>query len=127
MTPYSQGFFEEQPLSDKTLSCFRKRCYDYETLHNEDLYHDCVKDLSAKIAKIMGINGRIRRMDSMMIESNIRKLSRMELLYTCTSKLVMLINKKDDSSIPKQLKHYADPNDFNQVIYHQRSTDCFMT
>lgn len=115
--------FEEQPLSDKTLSRFRKRCYDYETLHNEDLYHDCVKDLSATIAKIMGINGRVRRMDSMMIESNIRKLSRMELLYTCISKLVMLINKKDASSIPEQLKHYVDPNDFNQVIYHQRSTD----
>ena len=27
--------FEEQPLSDKTLSRFRKRCYDYETLHND--------------------------------------------------------------------------------------------
>ena len=115
--------FSEQPLSDKTLSRFRKRCYDYETLHNEDLYHDCVKDLSATIAKIMGINGRVRRMDSMMIESNIRKLSRMELLYTCISKLVMLINNNDASSIPEQLRHYADPNDFNQVIYHQRSTD----
>ena len=55
---------------------------------------------------IMGINGRVRRMDSMMIESNIRKLSRMELLYTCISKLVILINKKDTSSIPEQLKHY---------------------
>ena len=29
--------FEEQPLSAKTLSRFRKRCYDYETLHNKDL------------------------------------------------------------------------------------------
>lgn len=26
--------FAEQPLSDKTLSRFRKRCYDYETLHD---------------------------------------------------------------------------------------------
>ena len=45
--------FEEQPLSDKTLSRFRRRCYDYETLHNKDLYHDCVNDLSASIAKLM--------------------------------------------------------------------------
>lgn len=64
--------FGEQPLSDKTLGRFRKRCYDYETLHNEDLYHDCVKNLNAVIAKSMGINGWARRMDSMMIESNIR-------------------------------------------------------
>lgn len=26
--------FPEQPLSDKTLSRFRRRCYDYETLYN---------------------------------------------------------------------------------------------
>ena len=77
--------YEEQPLSDKTLSRFRKRCYDYETLHGVDLYRDCVKDLGGKIAKIMKLNGRIRRMDSMMIESNIRFLSRMELIYTCIS------------------------------------------
>lgn len=44
--------FAEQPLSDKTLSRFRKRCYDYEKLYNIDLYHDCVKDLSSKIAKL---------------------------------------------------------------------------
>lgn len=46
--------YEEQPLSDKTLSRFRKRCYDYETLHGVDLYHDCVKDLSdKKFSKIL--------------------------------------------------------------------------
>ena len=60
--------FSEQPLSDKTLSRFRKRCYDYERLYNQDLYHDCVKDLSQSIQRIMKINGRVRRMDSMMIE-----------------------------------------------------------
>ena len=32
--------YEEQPLSDKTLSRFRKRCYDYEALHGVDLYRD---------------------------------------------------------------------------------------
>lgn len=62
--------FEEQPISDKTLSRFRSRCYNYETTHGIDLYHDCVKDLSSKIAKLMNLGGRIKRMDSMMIESN---------------------------------------------------------
>lgn len=80
--------FEEQSLSDKTLSRFPKRCYDYETLHNKDLYHDCVKDLSASIAK-----------------------------------LVMYVNKINGSALSDDLKHYIDPNDFNRVIYHQRSTD----
>jgi hypothetical protein len=115
--------FEEQPLSDKSLSRFRKRCYDYEKLHNVDLYHDCVTDLSANIAKLMSISGRIRRMDSMMIEANIRKLSRMELLYTCIAKLVRYLESNHSEKVTEELKHYVDPNDFNKVIYHGRSTD----
>lgn len=115
--------FDEQPLSDKTMSRFRKRCYDYETLYNKDLYHDCVKNLGESLAKLMGISGKVRRMDSMMIESNIRKLSRMELIYTCISKLAMQIDKINASALPDEWRHYTDPNDFNKVIYHQRSTD----
>ena len=71
---------EEQPLSDKTLSRFRKRCYDYESVYGIDLLHDCITGLGSKIAKMMDINPRIKRMDSMMIAANIRKLSRTELL-----------------------------------------------
>ncbi len=115
--------FAEQPISDKTLSRFRKRCYNYETLHGVDLYHDCVKDLSSKIAEIMKLNGRIRRMDSIMIESNIRVLSRMELIYTCISKLVVYLAKGYPDKVPEQLRHYADPNDYNRVFYHQRNDD----
>lgn len=111
--------FAEQPISDKTLSRFRKRCYDYKTLHGVDLYHDCVKDLSSKAAKIMKLNGRIRRMDSIMIESNIRFLSRMELIYTCISKLAVYLTKKEPDMIPEHLMPYADPNDYNRIFYHQ--------
>nr|WP_297873568.1 transposase [uncultured Blautia sp.] len=110
-------------LSDKTLSRFRKRCYDHETLHGVDLYRDCVKDLSGKIAKIMKLNGRIRRMDFMMIESNIRFLSRMELIYTCISKLIVYLTKNASDKVSEQLKHYADSNDYNRIFYHQRNDD----
>ncbi len=36
--------FEEQPLSDKTLSRFRKRCYDYETLTHLLFIVYCLRD-----------------------------------------------------------------------------------
>lgn len=115
--------FEEQPISDKTLTRFRQRCYDYERLNNVDLYHDCVTDLAAKTAKLMKIDGRIRRMDSMMVESNIRRLSRMELLYRCVSKLVKHLHDNGHDDLVRTLEHYYDPNDFNRTIYHSRSTD----
>ena len=115
--------FKEQPLSDKTLSRSRKRCYEYEEEHGVDLIHDCVKDLSEKLKKLMNMSGRVRRMDSMMIEANIRKYSRAELIYVCVSKLVVAINKIDPDSLPAELVHYTDPKDFNQLMYHQRGTD----
>lgn len=116
--------FQEQPLSDKSLSRFRKRCYEYENAHHIDLYRDCVKGLSDSIAKMMGISDRVRRMDSMMIASNIRFLSRMELIYTCISKLVTYISKFHPQLLEenKEFLPYTDPNDYNKVFYHQRST-----
>lgn len=36
-------------------------------------------------AKLMSIIGKVNRMDSLIIESDIRKLSQMKLIYTCIS------------------------------------------
>ena len=80
--------FKEQPLSDRTLSRFRKRCLTYEAMTGIDLIENCITGLSAQIADIMGIQIGLKRMDSMKIASNIKKLSRLELLYTCVANLV---------------------------------------
>lgn len=40
--------FEEQPLSDRTLSRFRARCLAYETETGIDLIHECVVKLEKK-------------------------------------------------------------------------------
>lgn len=115
--------FEEQPLSDKTLSRFRKRCYDYEQETGIDLLHDCIADLSSKIAKMMKINPKIHRMDSMMIEANIKNLSRTELLYSCIVKLARRLHKLKKDDLLEGLEHYYDPNDFNRTFYYNNSTD----
>lgn len=114
---------KEQPISDKTLTRFRQRCYIYESLHGVDLYHDCVKDLAAKTARLMKIDGRIRRMDSMMVEANIRKLSRAELIYRCLSKWVVWLHKNGRDELIQSFEHYYDPNDYNQTFYHNRSSE----
>ena len=115
--------FEEQPLSDKSLSRFRIRCYDYETTHGVDLYHECIESLSSAIAKLMKIDGRVRRMDSTMIEANIRRLSRMELLYTSIAKLIKYLDKVGAEFDRERFGHYLEPNDYNKVIYHSRDDD----
>ena len=115
--------FEEQPLSDKSLTRFRQRCYDYEETIGIDLYHGCVTELAGKTAKLMELDGRIRRMDSLMVEANIRKLSRMELLYRCVSKMVIYLDKNGMKDRIFPMGHYCEADDFNRFIYHSRSTD----
>lgn len=115
--------FKEQPISDKTLSRFRKRCYDYESAYGVDLLHDCITSLAGKIAEIMEISPRVKRMDSMMIAANIRKLSRVELLYTCVAKLVSYCHKNKMDSMIEGMEHYYDPNDFNKAFYYSNSSD----
>ncbi len=114
--------FEEQPLSDKSLTRFRKRCYEYETTYGVDLLHDCISGLSRQIAKIMGISPKIRRMDSLMIEANIKNLSRAELLYTCLSKFVIYLHKNGFDPLLAGLEHYYDSNDFNRMFYYSDSS-----
>ena len=115
--------FDEQPISDKTLSRFRKRCYDYESVYGVDLLHDCMTGLGSNIAKLMDINPRIKRMDSMMIAANIRKLSRIELLYTCVAKLVIYLHKNHCDNLIKGMEHYCDPNDYNKIFYYSNDSD----
>ena len=52
-------------MSGKTLSRFRKRCYEYERETGVDLIRECVTGLGQRIARLMGISQRVKRMDSM--------------------------------------------------------------
>ena len=74
--------YEKQPISDRTFSRFRERVAAYELVTGEDLIHTCMTKLADNIAKFMEIEPDIKRMDSMMIESNIKTMSRLELLWS---------------------------------------------
>lgn len=115
--------FDEQPFSDRTLSRFRRRCFTYEAETGTDLIYECVTHLSAEMARLMKINSRLKRTDSLMIASNIKKLSRLELMYTCVADLVNCMHKLGEDEKLAGLEHYYDSSDYNCVIYHNRSAD----
>ena len=47
--------FEEQPISDRTLTRFRARVLSYETEHDVDLIHECVVKMAKEISDFMDI------------------------------------------------------------------------
>ena len=115
--------FKEQPLSDKSLERFRRRILEYEAETGIDLVHECMVDLSAQMAAFLKITGSVKRMDSLMIESNIRKMSRLELLYTCTANMVQLLSKNREADLISGMEHYTEADDRNRVIYHNHSEE----
>lgn len=105
--------FDEQSMSDRTLGRFRERCRKYEEETGIDLIGDAVRRLSRETAKLMHLDASLKRMDSMMISSNIKNMSRLELLYVTLSNAVRAILKKA-GQIENGLNDYA--NDANASV-----------
>lgn len=99
--------FKDQPLSDRTF---------------RDLIRECISALSEEIRRYMDIAPTLKRMDSMMIGSNIRQMGRVELLYTCLSNLVHEVSKDGNTALLDGFNEYNNPDNRNRVIYHDRST-----
>lgn len=115
---------EEQPISDRTLSRFRERLYHYSLEHDEDLLEEEMKALTERFAEHMNLNSNIKRMDSLMVASHCKRMSRLEILYTTTSNAVKLIHKLGgDELLPSELLHYLNQDDENKVIYHCKGED----
>ena len=114
--------FLEQPMSDRTLGRFRERCSAYEKETGIDLLHDTIVSLSGEMAEMMKLDLSLKRMDSLMVASNIKRMGRLELLYTCVANLVKEAAARKEG-LPEELKHYAQADDRNRVIYHNRSEE----
>ena len=114
--------FEEQPISDRTLSRFRARVLSYETELDVDLIHECVIKMAKEISDFMNITPDKQRMNSLMVAANIRNLSLLELFYTCVSNLCKIMNERG-TKIPDEQHHYIEKDDYNKCIYHKRDMD----
>lgn len=110
--------WEEQPVSDRTFSRFRRRCYLYELETGIDLIQEEMEALSDKLMEYFEVSSTKKRMDSVMIASNTRNLSRLELLYTCIERLVRKIEKDYPSFDVSEYQRYLDSSHENEFIYH---------
>ena len=110
---------KDQPVSDRTFSRFRERNFEYETQTGRDLLTEELTHLNDVYAKYMNLNSNIKRMDSLMIAANCKRMSRLEIIYTTVSNAVRLFHRLGlDERIPAELLHYLDEDDRNEVIYY---------
>jgi len=116
---------EDQPVSDRTFSRFREKIYNYSLDHDgQNLFEEEMKHLTDVYAKYMNLNSNLKRMDSLMIASRCKRMSRLEILYTVTANAVKLVHRLGlDDLIKSELLHYLDEDDCNQIIYHCKGED----
>lgn len=112
--------YETQPVSINTLTNFRNRLVEHEKSTNEDLIKAEVEALAESIAKYLAVDNKKVRVDSLMVSSSCKKLSRIELVYSVNSKLIKAINKINPIIIIEKLKPYLEKEHKNDTIYRTR-------
>ncbi len=108
--------FAEQPLSR-----FRARCATYETEHGVDLLHETITSLSSEMEEVMRSDSSLKRMDSLMVVPNIKRMGCLELRYICVAYLAKGVAKP--CGISEHLRHYTEADDRNHIIYHSHSEE----
>ena len=111
----------EQPMSDRTFSRFRKRLYEYEQQTGEDLMKAELLYQADKIAKFMELQPHLKRMDSMMIASACKDMTRLEVIYVTVANLVNAVHRTGGDEYLQGMEHYLNPDDQNRVIYRNSS------
>ena len=117
--------YDEQPFSDRTFSRFRERLYEYERSTGIDLLQIEMEHLANVYADKMNLKKNVKRMDSLMVASRCKSMSRLEIIYTCVSDMVKLLHRLGTSEyITSDLEHYLDAEDRNKVIYYAKGDEC---
>lgn len=115
---------EKPPVSERSWSRFRERLLEYEAKTGIDLMKEEMESLAQILADYMNLKGNIKRMDSLMVASRCKRMSRLELIYTVNANAVRLLNRFGLlEQIPQNCVHYLNEDDHNDVIYRCRGEE----
>ena len=115
--------YVEQPMSDRTFSRFRQRLYEYELENGEDLMKEELLYQADRIAKFMEVQPYLKRMDSLMIASACKDITRLEVIYVTVANLVNAAHRAGVDELIQGMEHYLKPDDQNREIYHNQAED----
>jgi len=113
--------FQEQPVSKNSLTNFRAAVYRYNQERGVDLIQQEIEAQAKSFSKLLKIEGKTIRMDSLMVSSSCRKLSRLEIIYSTVARLIKVIDK--NTTLPESFKPYLDESHYNNTIYRARDKD----
>lgn len=107
----------KQPISKNMLTNFRNSLLKHEIETEEDLLKIEIERLSKEISKCVKSDKTLKRMDSMMINSSCKKLSRINLIYKVNVNVIEKINEIEEGILKEEFKNYLDPNFKKEQVY----------
>jgi hypothetical protein len=113
--------FKEQPISKNSLTNFRAVVYRYNQEHGIDLIQKEIEAQAKSFSKLLKIDGKTIRMDSLMVSSSCKKLSRLEIIYSTVLRLIKVMDK--NTTLPERFKPYLEEDHYNDTIYRARDKD----
>lgn len=73
--------------------------------------------LAKKFQEFLSISPSVKRMDSIMIASSCKTMSRLELFYSCVSAVVKTFHRLGADHLLGGFEHYMEEDDKNDTIY----------
>ena len=119
---YALGLTSEENIgfSDRTFGRFRARLDEYKQNSGIDLIEQEQEDIADRFCVLLGIDGKKKRMDSLMIDSRGKYMTRFEIAYSTNAKAVKIVPAE---AVSENLMHYLDRDDRNKLIYHQKDEE----
>lgn len=112
---------DKERLCINTLSNFRCRLVEHEMQTGESLLQQEMESLSDKMADFLSLNKTMARMDSTMIESSCKKMTRIELVYTVVRNMIRELAKVKDLELPESFAAFLEKGHQNKTIYQTTS------
>lgn len=109
--------FEKQPISRNAFTNFRNALIRYELETGKDLYKEEIIRLSKYINDCCKKDTTLKRMDSLMISSSCKHLSRIDLIYKVNVNLIEKINVIEKELLEEREKKYLEVGFKKENIY----------
>jgi len=87
--------FDEGNFELRTIYNFRSAVSGYEEKHGVNLIHKASEQITDEQLKQFQIKTGLQRMDSTMVQSNIRKMSRLQLLVEIIHRFFRMLNEEE--------------------------------
>lgn len=104
-------------VSINTLTNFRGRVIDYLEDTGIDLLEQETKSLARAFADVVDLNKKMVRMDSFMISSACRNMTRLELVYAVVAGAAEALDQQDPTAVPESLRPFLEPTHRKEHLY----------